>query len=169
MTSQIARALLRSRRRPFAGILTEHFCNSGMLLQYPCGAPAAIAGPFQSKCWSSSSALPASQHALHRCKTDHSIHSPQNRQQARHMAARSSKPLLAIQLLTWHQRRGHAQSISRRHISASAAAEAAAPSQDDDPAEHVQPIDAGKAARSVMKFIRDQFLPLGLLASMALG
>lgn len=63
---------------------------------------------------------------------------------------------------SWH---GHAR---LRQVSTSAAAGAAAPLGNDQPADNSQHGTAG-SLHSIGKFAVDQFLPLGLLASMALG
>lgn len=63
---------------------------------------------------------------------------------------------------SWH---GHAR---HRQVSTSAAASAAAPSGNGQPADDSQQDTAG-FLHPIRKFVVDQFLPLGLLASMALG
>lgn len=103
------------------------------------------------------------QHAASNLCADRPVHDVQHRSQMQ----LGTYPRVPTAHPHKHHHSWHAR---HRHFSTSAAAGAAAPSGDDQPADGAQQNPGQEGIlRPVGKFVMDQFLPLGLLASMALG
>ncbi len=102
----------------------------------------------------------------------HSIPSTMTGHAAHRLTAGSSQNENAWPTGSWSANICHANPQPRhRCISTNAAAYAAAPAGGDQPLDSSQQQSSRESGgvRAVAKFVSDQFLPLGLLASMALG